>query len=445
MIKKIGITIIVFILIIVVLVLILNKNRTEDSEVENREIGEDFHYYIDSEKIKEETILELEDIDKYFVIKNCIDIYTNAINKQNDRYYNMNEQNKLIYSEANAIEMHKEIINLIEKDYKEKNKITVDNINEKIDFFDTKVITTMLETKIYIKDNIEHYIIKCMFQDIKFNYLEERFIEVILDTKNNTFEIKPLKNITSMENIEITKNIKNIENKIFNKYREYSIEIEDLVKEYLNIYKRTALGKPEYLYNMLDEEYKNLRFGNVEEFKKFIYNNKNKITGLRVEGYNNELTEEYNQYIIKDQYNQHYIVNEVNISNFSYILDLYTVDLEQFIEKYNNSEDTTKVALNIEKIKEAINQTDYKYVYSKLNESFKKSNFNTIEKFEKYVKENFYKENEIKYVSTEEKGNYFIVNVKIINKENSEEFKTEKFIVNLLEGTDFEISFNIEK
>ena len=72
------------------------------------------------------------------------------------------------------------------------------------------------------------------------------------------------------------------------------------------------------------------------------------------------------------------------------MLDTYTVDLLKFTEKYTKASEEEKVVLNINKIFTAIDAKDYKYVYSKLAESFKNNYFNNESDLQKYLNDNLF-------------------------------------------------------
>lgn len=129
--------------------------------------------------------------------------------------------------------------------------------------------------------------------------------------------------------------------------------------------------------------------------------------------------------------------------DFKMILDTYTIDLPQFIEKYNQANDETKVALNLQKVFEAINDEDYNYVYNKLDDTFKQNNFPTLESFEEYVKNNFYSKNTITKANYTMENDMYVYGLNISNADNENEFITKEFIVKLEEETDFVMSFNI--
>ena len=52
-------------------------------------------------------------------------------------------------------------------------------------------------------------------------------------------------------------------------------------------------------------------------------------------------------------------------------------------------------------------------MYNKLDETFKNNNFDTLEKFEKYVEENIFKKFSVQYTDYEEKGSTYIIKFKM--------------------------------
>lgn len=382
--------------------------------------------------------------DSYMDVTTCIRTYLNAINLNNTTYYGYDEDGKYtnIISEN---EIKQIIYNLLSENYISKNNITIDNLYSHIKTLDEQVLFVPLDISlIKDSDNIKSFIIYGItetltdlsmngkiFAIVNISFEDKIFsVEPIYGDYNNISEI----NLKEYENT-ITKNDNNFITQTTSNY-------EDIVKEYMNLYKRLAIGYPEKMYDLLDEEYRAKRFGSLEEFKNYIEKNKRKIIGLRVEQYNVTYNDEYTQYICIDQYENYYIFREKAVLDYSVILDTYTIDLPEFIEKYESATAQEKVALNLEKVIEAINEQDYKYVYNKLNETFKKNNFSTLEKFETYMKENFYEENEASYLSFNEISETYTYSVKIKDTE-SKKYKTKNFVMKLGEGTEFEMSFGI--
>ena len=165
---------------------------------------------------------------------------------------------------------------------------------------------------------------------------------------------------------------------------------------------------------------------------------------MKLNAYQINEYENYTQYVCKDQNENYYIFNETGIMDYTVILDTYTIDLPQFIEKYNNSTDAEKVLLNIQKVFEAINHGDYGYVYDKLDNEFKQNNFPTETEFENYIKQNLYENNSISYGKYKTSGDLHIYDINIKNKDDENSItKTKNIIMRLEEGTDFVMSFNV--
>ena len=54
---------------------------------------------------------------------------------------------------------------------------------------------------------------------------------------------------------------------------------------------------------------------------------------------------------------------------YKVLLDTYTMILPEFAEQYDNLDNTKKVVMNIEKVIQALNLRDFKYIYNKLDDT----------------------------------------------------------------------------
>ena len=128
--------------------------------------------------------------------------------------------------------------------------------------------------------------------------------------------------------------------------------------------------------------------------------------------------------------------------DYNVIMDMYTIELDDVIQKYNEMDVPNKSIYNIEQIVSAINNKDYEYIYSKLDETFKSTNFPTFESLKKYILEQFYYTNKIDSKKYEYVGNVGIVGITISDLDgNKEEILNKKFFIQLGEGTNFTLSF----
>ena len=98
------------------------------------------------------------------------------------------------------------------------------------------------------------------------------------------------------------------------------------------------------------------------------------------------------------------------------------------------------------KVFEAINAGDYKYVYSKLDDTFKQNNYAQLSNFEQYVKNNLYVNNIVGYKDYQKNGEVYVYNIQLTDATgvNSKIIKM-KVVMALQQGTDFVLSFSINE
>lgn len=224
----------------------------------------------------------------------------------------------------------------------------------------------------------------------------------------------------------------------YNQYNEVQyayINDQQICNIYLTDYKSKMLKNKEEAYKVLDEEYKEKRFGNFENFKNYITKNEEKIYGIKLAKYEVNQSKNGNRYICIDQYGNYYIFKETAIMQYSIILDTYTIDLPEYIEKYNASKPSEKVAFCVDKFIKNINAENYKLAYSMLSSGFKSNYFSTLDSFEEYAKQNFLGK-EIMYNEIQNEADIYIYKVDLSGEERN-------FNVKLGEGTNFELSFNV--
>ena len=91
-----------------------------------------------------------------------------------------------------------------------------------------------------------------------------------------------------------------------------------------------------------------------------------------------------------------------------------------------------------------INTKDYQAIYNSLNSTFKNNNYKNVSSLKSYIKKNFYNLNSIEIKEYDDKTyDYCIFKCKITNLENTNETKEVNIIINIGEGTDFEMSFSM--
>ncbi len=206
---------------------------------------------------------------------------------------------------------------------------------------------------------------------------------------------------------------------------------------YLLDYKNNALYHTQEAYNSLNEEYREKRFGNFNTYEKYVQEHIDDILQIKLDKYQIIKYDNYIQYICIDQFGNYYIFNETAIMRYTVLLDTYTIDLPQYIEAYNKSNNTQKVAMCINRFINAIKDKNYIYAYSLLSSGFKQNYFSTQEQFESYIKQNITKIEQVMFNTVKTEGNLYMYTVTLSPQ------ITKTFIVNLKQGTDFELSFNV--
>lgn len=421
------VSIIVTILIIcaiIISILIVKKKKNND------------YLYLEYEILQPiEELSEVTSTNQFFAVQGCINkfyTYCNMLNLANTTTETEGE------SQETQTELNKIIYNMLDKEYISYNKITEDNITSKIE--------PIKDSDVYIdsmyvserEENIRIYIASISLREKSTNNISKSKMIVKMDYNNKTFSIIPqdyvevkYSNIKLGDTIDIgTDRIEvNDNNTYIYKNRGGLIYARALFDDF----KYRVLYNIDSVYDKLDEEYKKAKFENIEEFKEYIKNKYKNIESLQLSSYSKETEDNHERYIMVDTEEHYFILDATAIMKYTIILDTYTLDLPEFVNKYEYTTEEGKVLLNLNKIMLALNNADYKYVYNKLSDSFKAKNFQTLKKFEDYIKTKLFTFNyfEYKEFGSEDEG-YYTCNVEITDASRIDTKEVEKtFIMSL--------------
>ena len=349
------------------------------------------------------------------------------------------------------------LYNILDLDTMKQENINKDDIITKLDNTIIKEDNDIEHYRFIIEDmylsesdgNIVTYFVYVKVINSKSEKVMSTSFMVETDIENDTYYILPYEYMYNKgylnieEGKEYKTNITKIEN---NSYNEIEYDEPDEYTIILNLMSKLTdelVYDLDNSYNLFSDEYKKAKFDTLDEYKKYMKKNIRYIISSSIEKYQINEFDEYTEYICIDQYGNYYIFKETGVMNYTLQLDTYTIDSQEFIEKYNKGSEQLKVGMNLEKIFQALNRKDYEYIYKKLHNTFKTNNFPTLQSFEDYMEENFFDMNKIDYGKFEEKSGVYIYEVNITDATEIEENTIEKsFIVQLNEGTDFAISFN---
>lgn len=210
---------------------------------------------------------------------------------------------------------------------------------------------------------------------------------------------------------------------------------------YLLDYKNNAINYPEIAYELLDKEYREKRFKNLQGYKDYVNSNLDKLYQIKLSQYQIKQENDGNRYICIDQFGNYYIFKETFIMKYTVILDTYTTELPEYKEKYNTSNETQKIALCIDRFIQAVNDENYNFAYSVLSDSFKNNYFKTQESFIQYVKQYLLGRDQIEYTELKNEGTIYKCTVNLKNSTNA---ISKTFILQLKDETNFELAFNIK-
>ena len=385
----------------------------------------------------------------YYVVRTCV----NKFYLEYMSIYDMEQGYKIVDEETEKMIENQQqegidaIYSMLDNEYKKDKNITKENLLDQLEEISYSNIDI---NNMYISEqneNISIYFVYGTLREKNTNNISEFFIMVKTDILNKTFSIfledymdNMYKDLKIGETVVINTEDSIAENK-YNIYSYKHISDKEYVTDLFNQYKEEILSNPELVYNKLDEEYRNKRFTTKEEFEQYVKNNTIKNVAMKIDKYKSQKNDNYTQYTCTDQNGNYYIFREISPMNYTLILDTYTIDLPEFTEKYETATTEEKVMLNIQKIVDALNAKDYKYVYGKLVDEFKENYFKTYDAFEKYAENTFDVENEVTFNKYTESENYCTYGITLKGKNKT---ITKTIVMKLEEGTDFVMSFNVE-
>lgn len=446
-IKKIIIALLIVLIIvasILITILLINLNKGEKYMPISEDEGIDAY-----EKELDTTVNQVTNRIDYYTVKDCLGKYYSyySILLNPEMYYTGVSEEDLSQAEQDNAQT---LYNILDNEYITERGITVDNLETNLK--DIGIITPYI-SNMYVNhrtDNMDIYVVEGKIRTGIQDAGEDFRIILKLDLLNKTFSILPSEyveekygNIKEEQDLNIT-----VEDSITknnnNQYSYRTISEENYIKELFTQLKNELLYDKESAYEHLNEEYRTKIFATLDEFNSFVTSKEEEYKAMALAQYEVIQEDGYTQYVLVDQNGKYYIINETSVMKYTTMLDSYTVDLPQFIEKYNESTDAEKAGLNMQKIVDALNNGDYNYIYSKLDDTFKANNFGSVESFEEYIQNNLYSSVNVEYSNYKSSGELHMYDVTFTNKDNqNNEPVTKTFIIKLLEGTDFVISFNV--
>lgn len=426
--KKILIVLVVLLLIASALLgtIIILERRDGREEYSNKNGADQIEY---SGQIEQVTSYR-----SYIAAQNCIDKYLKKIYYANNPELVENESDP----ETNE-ETRQAIIDMLYTPYIQENNINITNVLDYVYEVDENYSINMLDMREIIDERIQTYYI---YGTISNN--QSVYLVLYVDEYNATFAIQPLnEQYNNIDEINVRKTIDEIASTYNNQTMYSEVTPQIICTRYLMQYKQNLINNPEQAYNLLAENYRNARFATFENFQEYLDDSSEIIDKITLESYSVNNSNDYTEYICEDIYGNYYIFYATSVFDYTVQLDTYTLS-DEFEKTYSEASNDKKAGLGIELFFEMINARDYRHAYEKLDETFKNENFPTYQQFKEYVKTNFYTSNSINYVTNRTIENLYTYNIIITDSNNEESESISKtFIVQLQEGTDYVLSFNV--
>lgn len=423
--KIIRILIFIVCIICIVCLIILNRLNKEGEESVNNNVIIEVQDTLNPDGIVEEeyNIEKERNATRFFTIQSCIQKYVDNVKDNNIQI----------------------ILDILDSQYIKDNNISESNIENYINTYQGDTFTAK-EIEILRGDRIFQYRVYGFVTNEEGRHY--MYFKVTTDTINRTFEIQPMieEGYNSLEQIPLEKaSIDTIEKNDNNVFTYQEVNPEEICRIYQRYYTELETTNIEEAYEMLNAEYREKRFPTIDDFKVYVEDNREVIEQATMASYSINRGTNSTIYTIQDSYNNQYILEEESIMNFTIKLDSYTILDATYEESYAELPESEKASANVGIFIQMINAKDYVHAYEKLAEGFKENNFQTVEQFKDYVRNNWHNVNKYTINSYRNEGNVYIFDVSLKNiKELREDSTISKtFNVLLGEGTDFTLSFNV--
>ena len=439
--KIIIVVVIIIIIIVALLLLLLNRNEYENET------------YVPAPSVTySETVEKLENYNKFYSLEEMIKKYC---------IYDSYGNSEGIYS-------------VLDNAYCEANGITLENAVNKIERHNLSDYNLILE-EAYIYDDSLYpvFFTKSIIRNTEEK--QELYLILKMDQANLTFSVIPINKevFDGYINNQGSKLATSpIEKNNYNTQEDVTVSEKNVLDKYFDNYIYELMYRPEEAYSRLNEEYRTAKFTDYNDFLNYINVHNSEMVQMDIKSaktledfateddyneymanyelkginlYKIEEKEEYKQYICIDDFGNYYIFRENGVNDYDILLDTYTIDLPEFLEKYNNSNRKDKVLYNVQKIVDALNTKDYRYVYNKMDETFRNNNYKTLEEFEQYIQNSIFEKNTVGYTNYAESGDISTVDLKLQDKTETEDgIYTMTVAMQLKEGTDFVMSFTMK-
>ena len=403
---------------------------------ETKQESEEFYSIGESQPDKEDNgFYNILNATTNVVVQDALSRFINAQGldiTQENMYYirTQTDKEKAIYSQ-------------LDQNYIQKNGITLENLEQ---IMPSKIYNDLVVFEIKEKagTRVNNYLLHVGVkeQTNQGELAKEKMYLIRLDTQNSTYSVEPLSDDNmNTSAIQIDEYDSEIPDQSYNKYTNQVVSTQMVAQQYFVHFKNLVINYPTVAYEkFFAEDYKTKRFGNIENFVRYVQLNAEEIEQLRAEKYKIETENGHQKYILQDQYQNTYEFIENYTMDYTAKLDTYTIPASSVELNYNNATETEKISLNVDRFVKMLNSRDYYQLYNLLNQTYRNTNFPTYEEFENYMKTSFKAHYTCEILDSREQGETYILAIHLDSIEN-DTYKDMNLMMRLQDGLDFEISF----
>ncbi len=214
-------------------------------------------------------------------------------------------------------------IELAKRTVKEENDYIFFTINDIIQKMAKEKDVKYYAQEMYKMQNYE-YANYYIYGLIEKDSIEPYYLKMNIDYNNNTFKVEN----TTKEEYQKAKEGKiakitqeQIEKSQNNSYEVALYNSREIAKRYIQDYLMKLQYSIEDSFSLLEEQYKNQKFKNIEEFKQYIQENNNRFTNFEIQSYKSEIKEHSREYTILDQLDKSYKIIVYDALNYKIILE----------------------------------------------------------------------------------------------------------------------------
>lgn len=456
-IKKMIVILIIMAIIIVILMIIINHQDELKSE-------SDIDISIEEVFDEANKIEKIDSKEDYFFIKECLNKYSTYSNdllivSQQENDGDINEITSEIEKEYME-QMKEELMTVIPQFVKNEMNVNIDNAYQNVGIESGTIRINSVYTSLQTINEVAYeettsiyaYVVDGVIIDE--NSQKDFQVIILIDKISNTFLIIPENYIKLKKmNLEEGQNLliyeeKEIQNNVYNVFSTNTHSEQDICVDYFNEYKFNLEKDNEFIYEILNSEYKEKRFKNIDGFKEYVQKNINELKQATITEYLVNYYSDYTEYVCKDQNENLYIFKEKGVRDFELLLDTYTITTEKFKQEYENANEQKKVMMNVDKWIQMLNNRDYTTAFNMLDETFRNNNFNGDENvFEEYMRNRYPLHYKASYGQFEKRlENIYSQQVffkEIDEKAEAESSKEINIIMKLNENAEFVMSFTM--